>query len=132
MSNPASPEKTSVLVVDDTPDVCEFVQAALQSAGYDDVQVADEGGQALILQRRHPSDLLITDIFMPEQEGMETIAAFKAEFPLTRIIAMTAGTGFGKHNFLAAIELIGAHATLRKPFDADQLLQTVGTVLADS
>lgn len=131
MNNGASGKRTSVLVVDDTPDVCEFVQAALQGAGYD-VQIAYEGGQALAIQRRDPSAVLITDIFMPEQEGMETIAAFKAEFPGTRIIAMTAGTGYGHHDFLAAAELIGADASLRKPFDADQLLQTVDTVLADS
>lgn len=118
-------------MVDDAPDVCEFVQAALQGAGYD-VRIAYEGGQALAVQRRDPSAVLITDLFMPEQEGMETIAAFKAEFPRTRIIAMTAGTGYGKHDFLAAAALIGADATLRKPFDADQLLLTLGTVLGHS
>jgi DNA-binding NtrC family response regulator len=131
MNNCASGTRTSVLVVDDTPDVCEFMQAALEGAGYD-VQVASEGGRALVLQRRNPAAVLITDLFMPEQEGMATIAAFKAEFPRTRIIAMTAGTGYGKHDFLAAAELIGADASLRKPFDADQLLQMVGTVLADA
>jgi CheY-like chemotaxis protein len=128
MSNPPSARKESVLVVDDTPDVCDFIRAALESAGYV-VNVASDGGEALVLQRRDPAALLITDIFMPGREGMETIAAFKAEFPDTRIIAMTAGTGLGDHDFLATARLIGAHATLRKPFDADQLLQTVRTVL---
>lgn len=124
-------KKTSVLVVDDMPDVCEFVQAALQAAGYD-VNVAADGGEALELQRHNPSAVLITDLFMPGQEGMETIAAFKAEFPRTRVIAMTAGTGYGNHDFLAAAELVGADATLRKPFDADELLHTVGRVLRNS
>jgi DNA-binding NtrC family response regulator len=128
MSNPPSARKESVLVVDDKPDICDFIRAALESAGYE-VNVASDGGEALVLQRRDPAALLITDIFMPEREGMETIAAFKAEFPQTRIIAMTAGTRLGDHDFLATARLIGAHASLRKPFDADQLLQTVRTVL---
>jgi DNA-binding NtrC family response regulator len=115
-------------VVDDRPDVCDFIRATLESAGYG-VQIASEGGEALTLQRNDPAALLITDIFMPGREGMETIAAFKTEFPQTRIIAMTAGTGYGHHDFLAAARLIGAHAALPKPFDADQLLQTVSMVL---
>jgi CheY-like chemotaxis protein len=117
-----------VLVVDDAPDILHFIRAALESAGYA-VTVASEGGEALKLQRSSPAALLITDIFMPGREGMETIAAFRSEFPRTRIIAMTAGTGYGNQDFLATAALIGAHATLRKPFDADQLLQNVGTVL---
>ena len=128
MSNPPSARKASVLVVDDHPDVCDFIRAALESAGCE-VSVASDGGTALEQQRRQPAALLITDIFMPGREGMETIAAFKTEFPGTRVIAMTAGTGYGKHDFLAAAELIGADATLRKPFDADQLLDAVNKIL---
>ncbi len=115
-------------MVDDAPDILHFIRAALESAGYA-VTVASEGGEALKLQRSNPAALLITDIFMPGREGMETIAAFKTEFPDTRIIAMTAGTGHRNHDFLAAAALIGAHATLRKPFDAEQLLQTLSTAL---
>jgi CheY-like chemotaxis protein len=128
MSQPPSKPKESVLVVDDAPDICHFIRAALESAGYE-VTIAFEGGEALKLQRSNPAALLITDIFMPGREGMETIAAFKTEFPHTRIIAMTAGTKHRNHDFLAAAALIGAHGTLRKPFDADQLLQTLSTVL---
>jgi DNA-binding NtrC family response regulator len=131
MSNSPSPRKQSVLVVDDHADVCDFIRAALESAGYE-VNIASEGGTALELQRSKPAALLITDIFMPGREGMETIAAFKREFPETRVIAMTAGTGYGDHDFLATAKLIGADATLRKPFDADQLLETVSKTLQRS
>jgi CheY-like chemotaxis protein len=131
MSNSPSPRKQSVLVVDDHADVRDFIRAALESAGYE-VNIASEGGSALRLQRGQPAELLITDIFMPEREGMETIAAFKKEFPQTRVIAISAGTSYGKHDFLAAAKLIGADATLRKPFDADQLLETVSKTLRRS
>ena len=103
-------------------------QAALEAAGYE-VRTAAEGAQALALQRERPADLLITDIFMPVQEGFETISRFKAEFPQTRIIVMSAGNVPGmKHDFLATAGLLGA-GTLRKPFDADQLLEAVRKVL---
>jgi YesN/AraC family two-component response regulator len=94
------------------------------------VRTAAEGAQALAVQREWPADLLITDIFMPVQEGFETISRFKAEFPQTRIIVMSAGNVPGmKHDFLAAAGLLGVGATLRKPFDADELLDAVRKVL---
>ena len=105
------------------------MSAALEGAGYE-VRTAPEGARALALQRSRPADLLITDIFMPGQEGFETISAFRAGFPQTSIIVMSAGTVPGmKHDFLASAALLGVAATLRKPFTADQLLDTVRSVL---
>jgi CheY-like chemotaxis protein len=117
-----------ILVVDDNEDTCAFISAALQGAGYE-VETAEEGGKALALLRTRSADLLITDIFMPGQEGFETISRCKADFPQTKIIVMSAGSVPGmKHDFLATAGLLGA-ATLRKPFSADQLLETVRKVL---
>lgn len=118
----------TVLVVDDHRDIRDFMQIALEAAGYG-VHTAMEGEQALAMQRERPVDLLITDIFMPGQEGISTIAGFKAEFPRTRIVAMSAGGGTGKRDFLAAAALIGADATLRKPFTVAELLETVRAAL---
>jgi CheY-like chemotaxis protein len=116
-------------VVDDHQDTCAFMSAALEGAGYE-VRTAPEGAQAATLQRSRRADLLITDIFMPGQEGFETISRFKAEFPQTPIIVMSAGTIPGmKHDYLGTATLLGVGATLRKPFTADQLLDTVRTVL---
>jgi CheY-like chemotaxis protein len=117
-----------IVVADDNRDIRTFMTAALEGAGYE-VDSAEEGAQALALLRRRPGDLLITDIFMPGQEGFETLTRCKAEFPQTRIIVMSAGTIPGmKHDFLASAALLGA-ATLRKPFSADQLLDTVRRLL---
>ena len=82
------------------------------------------------LATMHPADLLATDIFMPGQEGFETISRCRAEFPQTRIIVMSAGNVPGmQHDFLSTAALLGVGTTLRKPFDADQLLDAVRRVL---
>jgi CheY-like chemotaxis protein len=118
-----------ILVVDDNPDICEFMSAALKGAGYE-VETAPEGAQALSLLRSRAANVLITDIFMPGQEGFETITRCRAEFPKTRIIVMSAGTVPGmQHDFLATAGLLGGGATLRKPFTAERLLETVRRVL---
>lgn len=119
---------TTILIVDDNRDIRDFMQIALEAAGYR-VHTAMEGAQALAMQREDPADLLITDIFMPGREGMETIASFQAEFPGTRIIAMSAGGSSGKLDALSAAALIGVDATVRKPFTADQLLEIVRAAL---
>jgi CheY-like chemotaxis protein len=130
MADSHSNASRRILVVDDNPDICEFMSAALKGAGYE-VQAAAEGAQALALLRSRAANVLITDIFMPGQEGFETITRCRAEFPQTKIIVMSAGTVPGmKHDFLASVRLLGVGATLRKPFTADQLLDTVGRVLA--
>jgi len=119
----------NILVVDDNEDICDLVSAALKRAGFD-VRIALNGTQALALQRKQAADLLLTDIFMPEQDGLETIVHFKAEFPETRIIAMSAGSSRGmKLRFLETASVAGADATLRKPFGAEQLLDTVRALL---
>jgi two-component system, cell cycle sensor histidine kinase and response regulator CckA len=120
----------TILVVDDHADTRAFMQAALEGAGYD-VRIAADGAHALALLGQRHADLLITDIFMPVQEGFETISRCKAEFPQTRIIVMSAGSipGMG-HDFLAAAAHLRIGATLRKPFTADQLLDAVRDVLS--
>jgi DNA-binding NarL/FixJ family response regulator len=68
---------------------------------------------------------------MPGQHGFETISRCKAEFPQTKIIVISAGNVPGmQHDFLAAVDVLGVAATLRKPFDADTLLATVRKLLS--
>jgi CheY-like chemotaxis protein len=121
--------QATILVVDDHPDILAFMSAALEGAGYE-VHTASEGAQALAELRRRRADLLITDIFMSGQEGFQTITRCRAEFPQTRIIVMSAGNIPGmEHDFLATASHLGVGATLRKPFTADRLLDTVRRVL---
>jgi len=119
----------SILIVDDNEDILAFMQIALERAGYE-VQTASDGAQALVQQTKFRTDLLITDIFMPGQDGIETLRECKARFPQTRVIVISAGGGLDRQlDYLPAAALIGANATLHKPFDVEQLLDTVRTVL---
>lgn len=130
MSEPTPAAPKRILVVDDNPDICAFMQAALDGAGYE-VRTAPEGARALALLERRRADVIITDIFMPGQEGFETITRCRAEFPQMKIIVMSAGTVPGmQHDFLASAGALGAGAALRKPFSADQLLEVVRGVLS--
>src|SRR5437762_5778047 len=78
---PAVPEhpRKRILLADDNQDVRESTRLVLEQAGYE-VEAVANGARALEAQRARPADVLITDIFMPEKDGIETIAAFRSEF----------------------------------------------------
>lgn len=121
--------QSTVLVVDDHQDIREFMKAALEGAGYE-VRTAKEGGEAFAMLDERTADLLVTDIFMPGIDGFRTISRCKAQFPHIRIIVMSAGTILGlNHDFLSTAAVLGVGATLRKPFNAEQLLEAVSRVL---
>jgi CheY-like chemotaxis protein len=116
-----------IIVIDDEPGVLRFACLALEAAGYSVVAYPDgRGGIEHI--RREPPDLLITDIFMPEMEGLETIRQardLRSEMP---IIAMS-GVYFEGGDYLEIAEKFGAVATLRKPFRPAELLDLVARLL---
>ncbi len=113
---------TRVLVVDDSSDMRETLRRLLGLRGYD-AEAARDGQQALEVQRKRPAEVLITDIYMPLRDGIETIAAFRREFPLTKIIAMSGGGRVVKGPYLGFAGTIGADAMLRKPFELEALLE---------
>lgn len=116
-----------ILIIDDDPELLALASLSLQAANYD-VSVAPDGQQGLKIFREHPADLVITDLFMPNREGLETIRDLRQLSPALRIIAIsgepTADT------MLSIAGKLGADALLRKPFLTDELLNTVRKVLA--
>jgi len=118
-----------VLVVDDNEDMLESMRILLERAGYQ-VEVASNGAQAVLVQRERPAHVLITDIFMPEKNGIELIDHFKQEFPEVRIIAMSGGGELVKRDYLDRTELFGADSTLRKPFEPENLREALRRVLS--
>jgi len=120
-----------VLVVDDQPDVCEFVALGLQSAGFD-VDVATNGREALERQQLAAADVVITDIFMPDMDGIEAIDRIKTQFPHTRIVAMSSAGSPRHQNYLRVAQLIGADATLSKPFTTEELLVVLRRLVSAS
>ncbi|HWF59077.1 MAG TPA: response regulator [Nitrospira sp.] len=119
----------SVLVVDDQDQVRQLIRETLELAGYQ-VEEARDGKEGLDRYRARATDLVIMDILMPDQDGLETIMTLRREFPDTRIIAMTGGTDtIGILNFLDVAKMLGAGRTLQKPFELKVLLDTVAAEL---
>ncbi len=124
-----APQKpVRIIIVDDSEDNRYSLAGFLQRDGYE-VGVAAEGEEALKAQAAAPYDILVTDIFMPDKDGVETIMAFRQKYPKTRIIAMSGG-GSIKGDYLALSLELGAHRILRKPFEVAALKAAVKEVLA--
>ena len=113
-----------ILIADDDLAFRQSLKLALESAGYR-VRLAAHGGEAYALQKEKPADVLITDIFMPENDGFEAIDRFRKAFPETKIVAMSGGAARSKLNYLSAATLMGVNATLKKPFRTEELLSTL-------
>jgi PAS domain S-box-containing protein len=114
-----------ILVADDEAGVRRFLRAVLEGGGYEAVE-AEDGKQALEAVRTGQVDLVITDLVMSEQEGIETIQALRREAPGVALIAIS---GAFEGQFLKIAQLLGADAVLRKPVSAKLLLATVAEAL---
>ncbi len=114
----------SILVIDDEQPLREALRFTLEEEGYDVVD-AENGRTGIDIYRQSPTDLVITDIVMPDYEGMETILTFKREFPEARIIAMSGREKSGPASFLSMAEKLGAGYTLTKPFRRAELLSAI-------
>ena len=112
-----------LLVADDDADMRQSMQLLLEHAGHE-VRVAADGAAALDLHRLRACDVLITDIFMGEADGLEAIGNFRREFPEVKIVAMSGGSGrFPGERYLTTARLAGADAMLKKPFAISRLLE---------
>ena len=107
-----------VLLVDDDESLLGVLRHNLEQRGYD-VEVARDGLQALrILRRDRHFDAVVTDILMPECDGLELLTAIRKQFPELKVIVTSAP---GNELFLDSAQVLGAHALLEKPFDSDML-----------
>ncbi|MEK7407135.1 MAG: response regulator [Acidobacteriota bacterium] len=118
-------QRVRILVVDDDADVRLVLRRMLEGAGHEVIE-APNGKAAMAECRSQPVDLMITDIFMPEQEGMETISQVRREYPHLKIIAVSGQTSA---LYLKMTKLLGAQATLEKPLRMEKVLETVKEVL---
>jgi DNA-binding NtrC family response regulator len=115
-----------ILVIDDEPAVRSALQKALKSAGHEVVLAAD-GREGLASQLTSPADLVITDIFMPNQEGLATLIELKKTCPETAVIVMS-GKPAGPM-MLSIAHTLGATKILQKPFGLDEFLEAVNQTL---
>jgi CheY-like chemotaxis protein len=120
----------SVLVVDDEDQVRQLIRESLEQAGYA-VQEARDGKEGLDQYRKQAADVVIMDVMMPDQDGLESILILRREFPAARVIAITGGSDMiGILNYLDVAKMMGARRTLQKPFELHALLDAVAAELA--
>ena len=123
---------SSILVVDDEDQIRRLICITLEQAGYH-VTEARDGKEALLLHRLAPADLVIVDILMPDQDGLETTVALRRESPDVKIIVITGGSDMiGILNYLDVAKMLGAHCTLQKPFEMKTLLEIIQAELQTS
>ena len=111
---------TRILVADDDRDLLAALRAALEVEGYE-VEAVPNGERAMQAHEKRPADVLITDLFMPERDGFETLMYFRAQNPAVRIVVIS-GWRAQRADHLAVALQAGADAILRKPFTPGELL----------
>ena len=110
-----------VLIIEDNADLRDYLRLALKSEGYE-VLSARNGKEALGLLDGHPLNAVVTDLFMPEMDGIETIAALRRKLPGVKVVAMSGRPGV---DYLTVARELGVTHTLRKPFEIDELLKAL-------
>jgi PAS domain S-box-containing protein len=117
-----------ILIIDDDVEIRAMLRNILERTGYEVVDAPD-GKVAMRLHRNEPADLIITDLIMPEKEGIETIIELKRDFPEVKIIAISGGGRSGAKDYLSIAQQMGAMRIFSKPIDRDDLLEAVRELL---
>lgn len=121
----------TILVVDDEAFMLDFVRKILQSAGYR-VVTATSADAGLAAFRGERPDVIVTDLIMPEKDGLELIQELRRADPAARIIAISGGGRSNYVNALDAAKAFGAREALRKPFLPNILLEAIARTLAST
>jgi len=117
-----------ILVIDDDDMVRSLLIRALTRGGHE-ASGASDGAEGVLYVQENPVDLVITDIFMPQQEGLATIMQLRRSRPGSRIIAISGGGARESLDVLPVAAALGAAKTLRKPFTPSEVLEAVREVL---
>lgn len=118
----------TILLIDDDQQVLNVLGEMLRLEGHD-VYTAENGLVALSILSRQAFDLVITDLIMPEKEGLETIADIRRDYGALPIIAISGGGRGGPMNYLETARYIGADKALKKPFQRRELIAAVQELL---
>jgi len=117
-----------ILVIEDVEEVRDVIRRTLEAEGYEVVEASD-GKEGIKLYREKQADLIITDIIMPDKEGIETIKELRQDFPDMKIIAISGGGRIGPFDYLNLAKQFGASRTLAKPFELKELVKIVRELL---
>jgi CheY-like chemotaxis protein len=121
-----------ILVIDDDVQMRQMLKQMLERQGYEVVEAAD-GKEGIMHYRQEPTDLIITDIIMPNKEGVETIIELRHDFPDVKIIAISGGSRvLDAQDCLAYVKNLGASCVFSKPFERMELLEAIKGLLGES
>ena len=119
---------SNILVVDDDTSILVFIEQAL--TGSHQVYTSETVAGAEEVSNNNSIDLLITDLVMPEKNGIDMIMEFRKKHPDIKIIAISGGGGItGRFDYLPIAKLVGAADSLKKPFTINELRSSINTVL---
>jgi YesN/AraC family two-component response regulator len=121
----------NILIIDDEELVRLTLQQILEEAGHV-VREAADGAEGIRLYQESPADLVVTDIIMPDTEGIETIIQLRKHDPAVNIIAISGGGRVRNLDFLDVAEKFGAARVLAKPFEEEELLEAVDECLGQT
>lgn len=113
-----------ILVIDDDEVIRSLLRDLLERYGYE-VMEAENGKIGLKLLRENGADLVITDLIMPEKEGIETIRELRRDFSDVKIIAISGGGAIGAETYLQMAKSMGAHRVFGKPFQLQEMLEAI-------
>ena len=119
-----------ILIIDDESQIRSMLRLMLERAGYEVIEAAD-GMEGIRQYRDNPADLIITDLIMPNKDGIGMIIELKKEFPRVKIIAMSGGGVNRPEGYLDGAKKLGATRTLTKPIDRDEMLAAVKETLKE-
>ncbi len=119
-----------ILIIDDEPQIRSMLKLMLEREGYEVVEAPD-GVEGIKIYRQNPADLIITDLIMPNKDGIGMIIDLKKEFPDVNIIAMSGGGLNKPDGYLKGAKKLGAACTLTKPIDREEMLKAVKNILKE-
>jgi DNA-binding response OmpR family regulator len=119
-----------ILVIDDEPSILLMIKKMLEKAGHE-VDMAINGKEGMQIFEKNKADLLITDIIMPEKEGLETIVEMRKQYPDLKIIAISGGGRISADGYLPGAKLLGANMVFQKPLMQKEFLEAVSFLLKD-
>ena len=120
-----------ILVFDDEPSILLMIKKMLEKEGHE-VDIALNGKDGMKLFEKNKPDLVITDIIMPQKEGLETIMELREKYPDLKIIAISGGGRIGPEGYLPSAILFGADKIFQKPLEQKEFVQAVASLLKEA
>jgi DNA-binding response OmpR family regulator len=120
-----------IYIFDDEPSILLMIKKMLEKAGHE-VDIALNGSDGMKLFNKNIPDLLITDIIMPEKEGLETIFELRRTYPHLKIIAISGGGRISPEGYLPGAKLLGADLVFQKPLVQKDFLEAIALLLNET